>query len=69
MEQLSTADYANTALLYNAAINNAPAVLSVSGNMLTINPTDTYAGRLVVTATVNDGNGGSDSETFFVTVL
>jgi methionine-rich copper-binding protein CopC len=69
VEQLSTADYANTALLYNAAINNAPAVLGVSGNTLTINPTDTYAGRLVVTATVNDGRGGTDSETFFVTVL
>jgi hypothetical protein len=69
VEQLSTADYANTALLYNAAINNAPAVLGVSGNTLTINPNDTYHGRFVVTASVNDGRGGSDSETFFVTVL
>jgi hypothetical protein len=69
VEQLSIADYTNTALLHSAAINNAPAVLSVSGNVLTINPTDTYAGRLVVTATVNDGRGGTDSKTFFVTVL
>ena len=43
--------------------------LSVSGSTLTINPTDTYAGRFVVTATVNDGRGGTDSKTFFVTVL
>jgi hypothetical protein len=69
IEQLSTADYANTALLHNAQPNTAPAVLSISGNTLTINPADTYRGRLVVTATVNDGRGGSDSETFFVTVL
>jgi len=68
-EQLSTVDYANTALLYNAATNNAPAVLTVVGDMLNINPTDTYTGRFVVTATVSDGNGGSDAETFFVTVL
>ena len=69
VEQLSTADYADTALLYSAPANNAPAVLSVSGNMLTINPTDTYSGRMVVTATVSDGRGGSDSKSFFVTVL
>ena len=69
VEQLSTADYANTALLHNAQSNTAPVALSVSGNMLTINPNDTYAGRFVVTATVNDGRGGTDSKTFFVTVL
>ena len=69
VEQLSTADYANTALLHNAQSNNAPVVLSVSGSTLTINPNDTYAGRFVVTATVNDGRGGTDSKTFFVTVL
>jgi hypothetical protein len=43
-------------------------VLGVSGSTLTINPTDTYAGRLVVTAMVSDGRGGTDSKTFFVTV-
>ena len=69
VEQLSTADYANTALLHNAQSNNAPVALSVSGSTLTINPNDTYAGRFVVTATVNDGRGGTDSKTFFVTVL
>ena len=69
VEQLSTADYANTALLHSAQPNLAPVVLSISGNTLTINPTDTYHGRFVVTVTVNDGRGGSDSETFFVTVL
>jgi hypothetical protein len=69
VEQLSPADYANTALLHSAAANNAPAVLSTSGSTLTINPHDTFSGRFVVTATVSDGRGGSDSETFFVSVL
>jgi hypothetical protein len=69
VEQLSPAVYANTALLHSAQPNNAPAVLSVNGSTLSINPHDTYSGRLVVTATVSDGHGGTDSETFFVTVL
>jgi hypothetical protein len=69
VEQLSAADYANTALLHSAAVNNVPAELGINGNTLTINPNDSYSGRLVVTVTVNDGQGGSDSETFFVTVL
>jgi hypothetical protein len=43
--------------------------LSISGSTLTINPNDKFSGRFLVTVTVNDGRGGSDSETFFVTVL
>ena len=68
VEQLVPADYTNTALLFNAAANNGPAVLTVVGNVLTINPTDTYVGRFVVTATVSDGKGGTDNKSFFVTV-
>ncbi len=69
VEQLSPSDYCNTALLTNPLANNAPAVLSVVGNVLSINPNDMFVGRLVVTATVSDGRGGSDSKTFFVSVL
>jgi hypothetical protein len=69
VEQLSTAAYANTAVLHNAQPNTAPVALSVSGNTLTINPNDSYHGRFVVTVSVSDGRGGNDSETFFVTVL
>jgi hypothetical protein len=69
VEQLSSADYANTALLHSAQPNLAPTTLSISGSTLTINPNDTFRGRFLVTVTVNDGRGGSDSETFFVTVL
>jgi hypothetical protein len=68
VEQLSIADYANTALLHNAQANNAPAVLTINGSTLTINPNDGFQGKFLVTATVGDGNGGSDSEQFTVTV-
>ena len=68
VEQLNTAVYANTALLHSAAVNNQPATFSVSGNTLTINPNDTFSGRFAVTVTVSDGRGGTDSETFFITV-
>ncbi|MGE0758168.1 MAG: Ig-like domain-containing protein [Pirellulaceae bacterium] len=67
--QLSTAAYANTALLHNAQPNNAPAGVSVNGSVLTIDPQDAFTGRFVVTVTVSDGAGGTDSETFIVTVL
>jgi hypothetical protein len=69
VEQLSTADYANTALVHNASVSNLPAVLSVSGSTLTINPTNGFRGRFIVTVHVSDGRGGSDSEEFFVTAL
>jgi hypothetical protein len=69
VEQLSTADYANTALVHNAPVNSPPAAISVSGNTLTINPADTFRGRFMITVTVSDSRGGSDSETLFVTVL
>jgi hypothetical protein len=69
VEQLSAADYANTALVHNAAVNSPPATLSVRGNTLTINPTDTFRGRFVITVTVSDNRGGTDRETLFITIL
>jgi hypothetical protein len=69
VEQLVAADYANTALVHNPSINSPPAALSVSGDTLTINPDATFRGRFMITVTVSDSRGGSDSETLFVTVL
>ncbi len=69
IEKLSVTTYANVSLLNDASANNAPAVLSVAGNIVTINPSDTYIGKFAVTASVNDGRGGSDSKSFFVNVL
>jgi len=68
VDTLDAAHWQNPALLHSAAANNAPAAISVNGDALTINPNDTFAGRFVVTAMVSDGQGGSDSETVFVTV-
>jgi len=69
IDTISTAAYANPALLHSAAANAAQAVVSVSGSTLTLNPHDTFTGRFAVTVTVGDGNGGTDSETFFANVL
>jgi hypothetical protein len=68
VEQVSAAAYANTALLHSAPANNAPASLSVNGSTLTINPNDGFRGKIYVTATVNDGQGGTDSKQFTLLV-
>jgi len=68
VEQASAAAYANTSLLHNAQANSAPASLSVNGSTLTVNPNDGFRGKFYVTATVSDGNGGSDSKRFTMTV-
>jgi hypothetical protein len=68
VEQLSTAAYANTSLLYNALANNAPATLAINGSTLSINPHDGFRGKFYVNATVSDGRGGTDSKLFAVIV-
>ena len=68
VEQLSTAAYANTSLLYNALANNAPATLAINGSTLSINPNDGFRGKFYVSATVSDGRGGTDSKLFAVIV-
>ena len=68
VEQLSTAAYANTALLYNALANNGPALLTIDGSTLTINPHVGFRGKFYVSATVSDGRGGTDSKQFAVVV-
>ena len=68
VDTVSTSAYANTALLYNAAANNPPASLAVSGNSLIVTPQAGFTGKFFVTVSVSDGRGGSDSETIAVTV-
>ena len=65
---LSSNDYSNTSLLWNAAVNNAPVQVSVNGNTLTINPNAGYVGYFYVTVVVSDGHGGTDTKTFKVSV-
>ncbi len=68
VEQLSTAAYVNTALLYNAQSNSAPATVTIQGSTLSINPDDSFRGKFYVSVTVSDGRGGTDSKQFAVTV-
>ena len=54
-------------LLYDAQPNPRAAV-TVSGGTLTIDREDGFIGAVVVTVTASDGRGGSDRETFTLTV-
>jgi methionine-rich copper-binding protein CopC len=68
VEQVSVAAYTNTALLHSAQPNNAPATLTVNGSTLVINPNAGFRGKFIVTVTVSDGQGNTDSEQFRVNV-
>jgi uncharacterized protein YkwD len=64
---VGTAVYADPTLLTNAQPGQAPATLSVSGNVLTVTPNAGFVGSFTVTARVSD-RLASDSETFNVTI-
>lgn len=68
IERVNPAAYLNLALLYDAPANNSNAVLTIVGNVLTVNPLDTFVGKIFVTAKVTDTSGGSDTKSFLVTV-
>ncbi|MEX2213887.1 MAG: choice-of-anchor B family protein, partial [Phycisphaeraceae bacterium] len=68
IETLDATHWQNPALLHNAAANNPPAILTVNGNTLTINPNDSFTGKFYVTVLVSDGQGSTDSEVFLVNV-
>jgi hypothetical protein len=68
VDQASVAAYTNTTLLHSAQPNNAPATVTVNGGTLVINPNAGFRGKFVVTVTVSDGHGNTDSETFRVNV-
>src|SRR5262249_5796595 len=54
--------------LVNAAANDAHVSLSVSGTTLTITRDLSWVSAIVITVIASDGKGGTDSETFTVTV-
>ena len=56
----------DTLSLSAAGSTNLSATLS--GNVLTISPNENWTGAESITVSVNDGNGGSDSEAFEVSV-
>jgi hypothetical protein len=55
--------------LINVPVNEPRATLMVMGSTLTITRDLAWISALVVTVTVSDGFGGTDSETFTVTVV
>ena len=73
IDTLSSAYHTNVSLLHNAFDGTPPVsaggtVQIVSGNQLQVTPSGDFTGTLMVTATVRDPGGLSDSETFNVTV-
>ena len=64
---VSATDGDSDPLTYTAT-NSAHITTSVSGSEVTIQPDANWNGTESITVTVNDGNGGTDSETFNVTV-
>jgi subtilase family serine protease len=60
--------YAQPDLLYNAQPNQPHAAVSVAGGTLTISRDAGFVGAVVVTVTAGDGQGGTDTRSFTVTV-
>ena len=59
--------HADPTLLTNATPAPVPAFASVVGNVLTVTKTPSFSGTVLITAIVNDGQGGLDSEVFQMT--
>jgi PKD repeat protein len=68
VDVLLPADWADPSRLHNGQSVPAQATIGVAGDTLTVTPTAGFIGAFLVTASVNDGQGGSDSETFRVLV-
>ena len=64
---LNPGTHANPALLHSPIA--VPATATVVGNVLTITKSTGFFGSVLATVTVDDGNGGQDSETFTATFL
>jgi hypothetical protein len=60
--------WSDPSTLYNATNTPVPVTLSFSGNQLTVTPNSGFDGSFRVTVTVDDGRGGSASQSFNVTV-
>lgn len=66
---LSPATYDNPALLYDAQPGQpVPAVASVDGNVLTVDPNEGFIGAFSVQVTATDSGGLTDSSLILVTV-
>jgi hypothetical protein len=53
---------------YSASSDESNVSVSVTGDQLTLTPADNWNGTANITVTVDDGSGGTDGETFVLTV-
>ena len=67
VSKLNPGTHADPTLLTNATATPVPATAGVAGNVLTVTKTPSFNGTVLVTAIVNDGRGGVDSEVFQLT--
>jgi hypothetical protein len=65
---VGTSYYTDPNLIPAAPADDPRATLSISGDTLTISRDPSFVSGMVITVTVNDGHGHTDSQTFRVTV-
>ena len=65
---LNSSDTEGDSVTYTAVVNSGSLTAAVSGTGLNLTPAVNWTGTASITATVNDGNGGTDSETFDLVV-
>ncbi len=66
VERLTQSHHDDLSLLTDAALDASPVDVQIDEKRIVFLPENDYLGRFVVTVTVEDGNGGIDSETFLV---
>ena len=65
---LAGTDVDGDTLTFSAVVNSGDLTANVTGTTLDLVPDPDWNGTASITVTVNDGNGGTDSETFNLTV-
>src|SRR5262249_22663201 len=66
---VGTSYYADPRLISSAPANQPHATFSISGSTLTVTRDPAWNSAMVITVTVSDGHGGTDTETFTVNVV
>ena len=66
---LSASDVENDTITFSASVNSGNVSTVVAGNQVIFNPEADWFGDAVITIAASDGNGGTDSETFTLSVI
>jgi hypothetical protein len=67
--KVGTSYYADPRLISSAPANQPHATFSISGSTLTVTRDPAWNSAMVITVTVSDGHGGTDTKTFTVNVV